>query len=122
MPLMATRTMVPKISTTLATRRFRSSSSRLVGLTSPHLTRMYSDRDLLPANTYSNVMYSMMDAEYFASCFFFIVCLLLTNFWLFNILVAVLLNTFSDVVGETKHSAFAAGSAYVIPPTSAVAD
>lgn len=68
-------------------------------------------------------MYSMMDAEYFASAFFFIVCLLLLNLVFFNILVAVILDTFSDIVSETKHSAFAAGSACVVscrrsPPRS----
>lgn len=52
-------------------------------------------------------MYAMIDAEYFASCLFFIVCLVLLNFWLMNIFVAVIINTFGNIREETKHSAFA---------------
>jgi regulatory protein YycI of two-component signal transduction system YycFG len=58
-------------------------------------------------------MYSLMDAEYYASCGFFIVCLLVLNFWLLNILVAVITNTFAEIMDETKHSAFAVSSASV---------
>jgi hypothetical protein len=54
-----------------------------------------------------------MDAEYYASCAFFIVCLLVLNFWLLNILVAVITNTFAEIMDETKHSAFAVSSALV---------
>lgn len=66
------------------------------------------------ANTWSNMMYSLMDAEYYASCAFFIVCLLVLNFWLLNILVAVITNTFAEIMDETKHSAFAVSSAPMI--------
>ena len=52
-------------------------------------------------------MYSMIDAEYAVSSLFFIVCLVLTNFWLMNIFVAVIINTFGNIREETKHSAFA---------------
>ncbi|KAH9459057.1 hypothetical protein Pst134EA_019208 [Puccinia striiformis f. sp. tritici] len=66
------------------------------------------------ANTWSNMMYSLIDAEYYASCAFFIVCLLVLNFWLLNILVAVITNTFAEIMDETKHSAFAVSSAPLI--------
>ncbi|WAR58908.1 hypothetical protein PtB15_10B248 [Puccinia triticina] len=66
------------------------------------------------ANTWSNMMYSLMDAEYYASCAFFIVCLLVLNFWLLNILVAVITNTFAEIMDETKHSAFAVSSAPIL--------
>jgi len=66
------------------------------------------------ANTWSNMMYSLMDAEYYASCAFFIVCLLVLNFWLLNILVAVITHTFAEIMDETKHSAFAVSSAPAI--------
>lgn len=59
------------------------------------------------------MMYSLMDAEYFWSCAFFIVCLLVLNFWLLNILVAVITNTFADIMDETKCSAFASASGSV---------
>lgn len=51
-------------------------------------------------------MYAIIDAEYFVSCLFFIVCLVLLNFWLMNIFVAVIINTFGNIREETKHSAF----------------
>lgn len=58
-------------------------------------------------------MYAMIDAEEFVACFFFIVCLVLLNFWLMNIFVAVIINTFGEIREETKHSAFA-GKTYVL--------
>ncbi|KIM51695.1 hypothetical protein SCLCIDRAFT_33242 [Scleroderma citrinum Foug A] len=62
------------------------------------------------ANTWSTTMYQIMGAEYFASCFFFIAGILVLNFWLFNLLVAVITNTFSAIRSETKKSAFGAAS------------
>lgn len=62
------------------------------------------------ANTWANMMYSLMDAEYFLSCLFFVICLLVLNFWLLNILVAVITNTFAEIMDETKCSAFASSS------------
>ena len=53
-------------------------------------------------------MYSMMDAEFFVSCFFFIVCIIVLNFWLINLFVAVITNTFSAIRKDTKKSAFGA--------------
>lgn len=60
------------------------------------------------ANTWSNVMYQTMGAEYFASCFFFVACILVLNFWLINLFVAVITNTFSAIRAETQKSAFGA--------------
>ena len=53
-------------------------------------------------------MYNMMDSEFFVSCFFFIVCLVVLNFWLINLFVAVITNTFSAIRADTKKSAFGA--------------
>jgi uncharacterized membrane protein len=58
------------------------------------------------ANSWSPVMYGMMDADYFASCLFFIVCLVVLNFWLINMFVAVITSTFASITDETRHSAF----------------
>ena len=55
------------------------------------------------------LMYSMMDSEYFVSCLFFIICVIVLNFWLINLFVAVITNTFSAIRKETKKSAFGAG-------------
>ncbi|KZT30145.1 hypothetical protein NEOLEDRAFT_1238275 [Neolentinus lepideus HHB14362 ss-1] len=60
------------------------------------------------ANGWSPLMYSVIDSEYFASCFFFIVCILVLNFWLINLFVAVITNTFSAIRANTKKSAFGA--------------
>lgn len=53
-------------------------------------------------------MYSMIDAEFFVSCFYFIVCIIVLNFWLLNLLVAVITNTFSAIRSDTQKSAFGA--------------
>ncbi|KAG6833309.1 hypothetical protein H0H87_008941 [Tephrocybe sp. NHM501043] len=60
------------------------------------------------ANGWTPLMYHMIDAEYFFSCFFFIVCVIVLNFWLINLFVAVITNTFSAIRSETKKSAFGA--------------
>lgn len=53
-------------------------------------------------------MYAMADSEFFISCFFFIVCIIVLNFWLINLFVAVITNTFSAIRKETSKSAFGA--------------
>ena len=50
----------------------------------------------------------MIDAEFFVSCCFFIVCIVVLNFWLINLFVAVITNTFSAIRSDTKKSAFGA--------------
>ncbi|KAF8882238.1 Ion transport protein-domain-containing protein [Infundibulicybe gibba] len=60
------------------------------------------------ANGWTPLMYSMVDSEFFISCFFFIVCVIVLNFWLINLFVAVITNTFSAIRSETKKSAFGA--------------
>lgn len=53
-------------------------------------------------------MYQMMDSEFFISCFFFIICVIVLNFWLINLFVAVITNTFSAIRKDTNKSAFGA--------------
>ncbi|KAI0791303.1 Ion transport protein-domain-containing protein [Abortiporus biennis] len=60
------------------------------------------------ANGWSPLMYQMMDSEFFVSCFFFIVCIIVLNFWLINLFVAVITNTFSAIRKDTQRSAFGA--------------
>ncbi|KAG7442714.1 uncharacterized protein BT62DRAFT_1079090 [Guyanagaster necrorhizus] len=62
------------------------------------------------ANGWSPLMYSMIDSEFFVSCLFFIICIIILNFWLINLFVAVITNTFSAIRKETKTSAFGAGT------------
>ncbi len=54
------------------------------------------------------LMYETMDSEYFISCLFFIVCIIILNFWLINLFIAVITNTFSAIRSNTKRSAFGA--------------
>lgn len=54
-------------------------------------------------------MYMAMDSDFFASSLFFIAGVIVLNFWLINLLIAVVVNTFSDIRAETKRSAFGAG-------------
>ncbi|KAF7334437.1 hypothetical protein MVEN_02273100 [Mycena venus] len=60
------------------------------------------------ANGWSPLMYSIIDSEYFVSSIFFILCVVVLNFWLINLFVAVITNTFSAIRAETKKSAFGA--------------
>ncbi|KAF8146237.1 Ion transport protein-domain-containing protein [Mycena galopus ATCC 62051] len=60
------------------------------------------------ANGWSPLMYDIIDAEYFISSIFFIICVVVLNFWLINLFVAVITNTFSAIRSETKKSAFGA--------------
>ncbi|KAG8724518.1 calcium channel protein, partial [Ceratobasidium sp. 395] len=60
------------------------------------------------ANTWSPVMYQMMDTDFYISFAFFIVCVVVLNFWLINLFVAVITNMFGIIRVETKKSAFGA--------------
>ncbi|KAI0919913.1 hypothetical protein AcV5_001858 [Taiwanofungus camphoratus] len=62
------------------------------------------------ANGWSPIMYQMMDSEFFVSSLFFIVCIVVLNFWLMNLIVAVITTTFSAIRSATKKSAFGAAS------------
>lgn len=53
-------------------------------------------------------MYMAMDSDYFSSSLFFLAAVIVINFWLINLLVAVVVNTFKDIRAETKKSAFGA--------------
>ncbi|KAJ7487241.1 Ion transport protein-domain-containing protein [Mycena galericulata] len=62
------------------------------------------------ANGWSPLMYSTIDAEYFFASIFFIICIVVLNFWLINLFVAVITNTFGAIRAQTKRSAFGAGA------------
>lgn len=53
-------------------------------------------------------MYLSMDSDYFGSCLYFIVAVVILNFWFINLLTAVVVNTFKVIRAETKQSAFGA--------------
>ena len=62
---------------------------------------------LISSNNWSNTMYDMIDADYYASCIYFIVGIIILNFWLANLFVAVIANSFATLTARTQRSAFA---------------
>jgi len=58
-------------------------------------------------------MYSVIDSDFFISCLYFIVAIIVLNFWIINLFVAVITNTFDAIRAETKRSAF--GAAPYVP-------
>lgn len=53
-------------------------------------------------------MYATMDSEFFICCVFFIICIVVLNFWLINLFVAVITNTFYAIRQVSRKSAFSA--------------
>ncbi|KAK4687032.1 voltage-dependent calcium channel, partial [Tremellales sp. Uapishka_1] len=64
-------------------------------------------------NTWSPLMYSAMDSDFYSSSLYFIVAVIVLNFWLINLLVAVVVNTFKDIRADTKRSAFGADESLI---------
>ncbi|KAG9004060.1 calcium channel protein [Tulasnella sp. JGI-2019a] len=62
------------------------------------------------ANGWAPTMYDMMDSDFYTASIFFIVCIVILNFWLVNMFVAVITNTFGAIRAGTKKSAFGAGT------------
>lgn len=59
---------------------------------------------------WSPVMYSVIDSDFFISSLFFIICIVVLNFWIINLFVAVITNSFAAIRSETRKSAFGATS------------
>jgi hypothetical protein len=53
-------------------------------------------------------MYQAMDSDFFSSSLYWLVGVIVVNFWLINLVVAVVVNTFKDIRADTKKSAFGA--------------
>ncbi|SNX86724.1 related to CCH1 - Calcium channel (alpha subunit) [Melanopsichium pennsylvanicum] len=62
---------------------------------------------VISSNNWSQTMYDMIDADYYASCIYFIVGIIILNFWLANLFVAVITNSFANLTARTHRSAFA---------------
>lgn len=58
------------------------------------------------ANTWTDLMYHAMASDFFAACIFFIAILIVLNFWLVNLFIAVINQMFAKIRDETKRSAF----------------
>ncbi|TKY88115.1 hypothetical protein EX895_002825 [Sporisorium graminicola] len=62
---------------------------------------------VISSNNWSQTMYDMIDADYYASCLYFIIGIIILNFWLANLFVAVITNSFATLTARTHRSAFA---------------
>ncbi|KAG6372714.1 Ion transport protein-domain-containing protein [Boletus reticuloceps] len=63
---------------------------------------------LASASSWSRIMYQIIGSESAVASIFFIFGILVLNFWLFNLLVGVITNSFSAIRSGTKKSAFGA--------------
>ncbi|CAO1632713.1 unnamed protein product [Parajaminaea phylloscopi] len=61
---------------------------------------------VISSNGWSGAMYDMIDADYFVSSLFFILGIIILNFWLANLFVAVITNSFATISSQTHQSAF----------------
>ncbi|KDN52688.1 hypothetical protein K437DRAFT_161584 [Tilletiaria anomala UBC 951] len=76
---------------------------------------------IISSNGWSQTLYDMVDANYSAASIFFIIGLIVTNFWMANLFVAVITNTFASITSQTNRSAFAAENVgyekHIVPHT-----
>ncbi|WFD06570.1 calcium channel protein [Malassezia vespertilionis] len=63
---------------------------------------------VISLNGWSDIMYDMIDADYYSAVIYFIFGIMLLNFWLANLFVAVISHSFASLSAQTQHSAFAA--------------
>lgn len=56
-------------------------------------------------------MYDMMDAEYFVASLYFVIIVIVMNFWLINLFIAVITEMFAKVREDSQHSAFTSSTA-----------
>ena len=72
------------------------------------IARSLALADGSPVNSWSDGMFNVMESDYFGSCLYFLVGVIIINFWIINLVVAVVVNTFKDIRASTKRSAFGA--------------
>ncbi len=53
-------------------------------------------------------MYQLMDSDHRAAFLYSITAIVILNFWVINLFVAVVVNTFQSIRADTKKSAFGA--------------
>lgn len=57
-------------------------------------------------NGWADLLYQVSDSETFAASLYYIAVVVLLNYWLANIFVAIIVEMFSSIREESKHSAF----------------
>ncbi|KAG2214396.1 hypothetical protein INT47_000952 [Mucor saturninus] len=60
--------------------------------------------------SWTDRMYDMMDAEYFIASLYFVIIVIVMNFWLVNLFIAVITEMFAKVREDSQHSAFTSSS------------
>lgn len=63
---------------------------------------------VMTSNTFTDLMYYLMDTDYVAAALFFAFGIVILTFWMVNLLIAVITSSFAIIRDESKHSAFAA--------------
>ncbi|KAI8983763.1 Ion transport protein-domain-containing protein [Pilobolus umbonatus] len=61
--------------------------------------------------SWTDRMYDMMDAEYFVASTYFVLIVIVMNFWLINLFIAVITEMFAKVREDSQHSAFSHSTA-----------
>ncbi|KAF2460795.1 Ion transport protein-domain-containing protein [Lineolata rhizophorae] len=63
---------------------------------------------IMSSNTFSEIMYYLMDSEYLAGALFFALAIIIMSLWLISLLIAVITSSFNVIRDESKASAFTA--------------
>jgi voltage-dependent calcium channel len=61
---------------------------------------------IISSNTFTDLMYYAIDAEYMVASLFFIVAIVVLTFWLVNLVIAVITSSFQITREESQKSAF----------------
>lgn len=63
---------------------------------------------VMSSNTFTDLMYYLMDSDYLVAAVFFAAGIVILTFWLINLLVAVITSSFQVIREESRQSAFTA--------------
>src|SRR5271170_7450898 len=61
---------------------------------------------IMSTNTFTDLMYYAIDAEFMVACLFFIIAIAVLAFWLVNLIIAVITSSFQVTREELQQSAF----------------
>ncbi|KAF2761827.1 calcium-channel protein CCH1 [Pseudovirgaria hyperparasitica] len=73
---------------------------------------------VMSSNTWSDLMYKLVDSEYLVAALFFAIGILLLSLWLISLLVAVITSSFQVIREESKTSAFTGQDSEPVPGIS----
>src|SRR5271170_833509 len=61
---------------------------------------------IMSANTFTDLMYYAIDAEFMVAALFFVIAIAVLAFWLVNLIIAVITSSFQVTREELQQSAF----------------